>query len=73
MTSMYFHYFCISSTELGVSCALYHAGLSLAVRKKAHMDFVNDDVQVKKIPSCSRQEYNSSSGSNDKGLKVGFT
>ncbi|EEC19394.1 Vasa protein isoform, putative, partial [Ixodes scapularis] len=30
----------------GLKCAVYHAGLSLEVRKKSHADFLNDRVQV---------------------------
>uniref|UniRef100_T1JAJ4 DNA 3'-5' helicase n=1 Tax=Strigamia maritima TaxID=126957 RepID=T1JAJ4_STRMM len=31
---------------LGVECALYHAGLSLIQRKKAHQSFVGDQIQA---------------------------
>lgn len=30
----------------GLKCSVYHAGLSLEVRKKSHADFLNDRVQV---------------------------
>jgi len=31
---------------LGCSTAVYHAGLTLSVRKQAHHRFINDDIKV---------------------------
>lgn len=31
---------------MGVKSAVYHAGLSMPARKKAHHDFIMDEIQV---------------------------
>ena len=41
----YARYFILYS-EMDVKSAVYHAGLSMAVRKNAHRGFVNDKIQV---------------------------
>ena len=36
----------MSVTVLGAKSALYHAGISLSARKKAHKAFIADEIQV---------------------------
>ena len=62
MSTVYVCAFMCVSSDLGVKCGMYHAGMSIQTRTRVHHQFLRDELQVKltsivHVHTCSTVLY----------------